>query len=175
MLKWLVFPTLHAVASKKVAAPLLTFTAFQYAMRFMDRPAAEVYALTLTAVGVTGGLAAICLSSTITKLQTLSVLQYTGEKLLHATVLLLQMLFIVFAREGLLGTWPIKGVTWAELVVSGVANTLGFMIVVSATWCWINAIDFLNEELWTNWQSIMSQVTRLPSPSTAASPDPKPE
>lgn len=172
-----------AHVSHWLVIPLLGVTAAQYGLRIMYRPAAEVYSLTVTALGITAGLAAVCLSATITKQPTLAVIQYAGEKLLHATVLLLQMLFIVFAREGLVDTWPIKGTPWAVTAVTWSLNTVGLYIIVPATWCWIFAINEINANLWTNWNAVLAagiaarkQSKEIPN-AVAATPaePPRPE
>src|SRR6266540_4097742 len=91
--------------SRGIAVPVLAAATIQYALALYHKPAVEVYPLALSAFGLTAALGSVCLSATgpIGSETTPHVLRYAGEKWLHAALLLLQVLILVFARDAMIG------------------------------------------------------------------------
>lgn len=116
------FPVLWAKISITLATPLIIGVAILYMGKFVMRPASELYGFGLSALGITAGLAAICLQavSPVLSDHTLSVLRYSGEKFLHSCLLMTQVLIIAFARDTIL-TW-MTGYEGLKLAVAGLAK-----------------------------------------------------
>lgn len=131
--------------------PLMAAVGCMYASLIVRQPATEVYTAAMSAFGITAALTAVCLSATVPTRygSTAPVLGYAGEKFLHATILLVQVIFLVFARDYLL---PDGHLRLVRRVVQVGANAAALWVITAATWCWYWALDALNDELWSNWQ-----------------------
>ncbi len=148
------WPVVMGNVSRGIAMPVLAIAVVQYANLLVRKPASEVYPVALTAFGLVGALAAICLSTAgpIGSETTPGVLRYAGEKLLHATVLLLQVLFVIFARDAVLAQVWIAGRGWLKGIVSVGTNTVASMVVLAAALSVYWGLESLNDELWLNWR-----------------------
>src|SRR5438128_10684276 len=100
------FPAVWAAASTIIATPLIIVVAVLYVAKAVTRPVSDLYPFGLSAVGITAALSSLCLSAIapVGKVTTPAILRYSGEKFLHSSLLLVQVLFIAFARDSLL-TW----------------------------------------------------------------------
>ncbi len=136
-----------------IAIPLVMIVAYNYAHAMIRRPAGEATSLAVTAFGLMTAMAAVCLSvsSPVGRGErTAQVFKYAGEKFLLASVLLLQVLFMMYARDGILeivAKYPrTRGlVTSASGIIMGVLST-----VAAFTFYW--AIEALNDELFKIWK-----------------------
>ena len=160
------FPTLWAKASTAIATPLIIVVALLYIGKFVGRPASDLYAFGLSAVGITAGLAAICLSavSPVGTATTSPILRYAGEKFLHSCLLMIQVLILAFARDTIL-TWEwVMRYEGMKRAVEAVANTAGIFIAGTAAWCWYWAFADPNRELWSNWRQRIEEINRAQAP-----------
>jgi hypothetical protein len=154
------FPTLWAKASTALATPLIIVVALLYIGKFVGRPASELYGFGLSAVGITAGLAAICLQavSPVGTATTLPILRYSGEKLLHSCLLMIQLLIIAFARDTVL-TWEwMTRYEGLKRAIEALANIAGVFVAGTAAWCWYWAFAALNKELWANWRQRIEDI-----------------
>ena len=164
------FPTLWAKASTLVATPLIIVVALLYMGKIVGKPASEIYGFGLSAVGIAAALAAICLSAglPVGTTTTLPVLRYAGEKYLHSCLLLIQVLFLAFARDSVL-TWEwVARYDSLKRAVEALANTAGVFVAATAAWCWYWAFADLNKELWANWRHRIEEINRARTVSEEA-------
>lgn len=161
------FPTLWAKASTLVATPLIIVVALLYIGKMVSKPASEIYGLSLSAVGIAAALSAICLSATLPvgTATTPPVLRYAGEKFLHSCLLLIQVLFVAFARDSILMWEWIARYDRLKLAVESLANLAGLFVAASAAWCWYWGFSDLNKELWANWRHRIEEINRSRAPA----------
>src|ERR1017187_7932940 len=92
------FPVIWAKASLWIASPLILLVTVLHISQATSRSASDVYAVGMTAFGVTAALAGICF--TVPKeVEGSSDTHYAGEKFLHSALLLIQSLMIIYVRE----------------------------------------------------------------------------
>ena len=98
------FPSLYARISNWIATPLIIITAIFYIVCAIEKPASDFIPLGLSVFGLTAGLAALCftMTPTVRTEQMLPALRYSGEKNFHSSLLMIQILILVFARDSLL-------------------------------------------------------------------------
>lgn len=136
-----------------IAIPLVSIVTYNYAHAIIRRPAGEATSLAVTAFGLMTAMAAVCfsVSSPVGRGErTAQVFKYAGEKFLLASVLLLQILFMMYARDGLVevaSKYPrTRGVvTTSSGIIMGVLST-----AAAYTFYW--AIEALNDELFKIWK-----------------------
>ena len=145
------YPTWAARASRFVASPLAGLVTVFYAQKAMSAPDAGVFALGATAFGISAALAAICLTLPDSH-NGAAAIHFAGEKLLHSTVLLVQLLMLTYVVKTAQDSDWIRGHTVVRFpLLVLLYTTLG--IVSGMVWfCWILGFDNLNDQLWENWR-----------------------
>jgi hypothetical protein len=161
-----------SAVSRAVVAPISLWVAITLWLSAAFRPFSEFAGVGVTAIGLMAGLAAICLSTAnpVGFKTTPQILTYAGERLLHATILLLQALLFAYARDMLINL--VKSQTWLVETVRGVTTLLLGSVIASAGFCSWGAIASLNNELWSNWRR--RQVEEAPAAPAKEPPPPSP-
>ena len=96
--------------------------------------------------------------------------QYAGEKFLHASLLLIQTLFLIYARDAL--TDLIKTNAFIVNAIKIVAAGILTLIAGTGGVCWSWGFSTLNEVLWDNWKRRIEEMNKVipvtPEPGTVA-------
>ena len=140
-------------ASVSIVMPIGFIAASLYAWFAVTKPGAEFYPLGLSVFGVTVALAAVCLAvpgDLGTGART-GLVRHAGEKLLHTSILLIQVLFAVFMRDSLQAS-SIAQRDWVKSTIGVLMGILLALILAGAYSSMWSGLEALNEELWLAWQ-----------------------
>lgn len=152
------FPVFYKVASVSIAMPIIYFAAIFYLQRGISEPANTAFPLGITAVGISLGLAASCFAMSPIGLNTDG--QYAGEKFLHSSLLLIQILFLLYVRDSLTELDWIKTNGLIVETIKIAANGLFALIAGTAAVCWSFGFSQLNEVLWHNWKRRIDEINK---------------
>ena len=145
------FPNLFATTSRWIAMPILGFAAISSMYNYLNKPVNEFFGMFIATIGITLALAALCgqIASVVNREDdTYWVFAYSAEKFLHASLLLIQTLAVVFAKESLFAMgWISKSDVFTRTIQVIVIYTSA-----CAYWCWIAGFQHLNRELWSRWK-----------------------
>jgi len=155
------FPVLYAKTSTLIASPIIYGTLIIYVVNSASKQASEVYPLILTAFGISAALSGICFRMA-PSLEVDSVAKYAGEKFLHSSLLLIQTLFVVYAKESILA---ILGPETAKKVVTAIAQIIVLYLSSSAVFTWHYGFAELNAELWRVWKRRIDDVNTKEEPA----------
>lgn len=151
------YPVLYAKASTVIAAPILFITTVVYIQRAINQPAAEIFPLTMTAFGVTAALSGICF--TMAPLTTNeSTARYAGEKFLHSSLLLIQSLIIIYAKDAIINLPFIIDHGLAKKIVAVIFSSIVSLVSSTAGLTWYWGFSELNRELWRNWERRIANI-----------------
>ena len=95
------YPILFSKASTAIAIPVILITTSFYITHAITLQAVEVFPMAITAFGITAALSGVCFTMAPVKNEDLSV-RYAGEKFLHSSLLLIQSVIVVYAKESML-------------------------------------------------------------------------
>lgn len=140
-----------AFFSRAILPIAIIFATYKFAYQTTLRPEGEVYSFILTAFGIALGLSATCFTMASNPTDTGRV-RYAGEKLLHASVLLIQVLLAIFLKQYLFETSSEQRPLWIDFVASTVLSWAAVLISLAAGWCWNFGFDALLQQLWDNYQ-----------------------
>ena len=162
------FPVLWAKVSMWVASPLILLVTVLYVLQAISRSAADVYAVGMTAFGMTAALAGICF--TVPKeADGSSDTHYAGEKFLHSALLLIQSLMIIYVKE------VVTASAWGH-AHPGISNcskavleAVLSLVSTAAAFCWFWGFEVVNSRLWENWAQRMGRLRGAQPPKDAPS------
>src|SRR5207248_2594991 len=136
------YPILYAGASRLVATPLSFFVLTVLVQKFFTATnPKELYPLCITAFGVSIAMAQLAFRfiPQLRKEQVTNRLLYAGEKFSLCSLLVLQLVLIVFCKDSVspyLAKGPFR---WWSLSCYCVLGGLWSLISTSAVWCWYYA------------------------------------
>jgi Na+/H+-translocating membrane pyrophosphatase len=164
------FPILYAKVSTVIATPILLVTIILYIQRVITRSAPEIYPLVIAAFGVTAALSGVCFRMAPSSPEN-STPRYAGEKFLHSALLLIQSLFVIYAKEAIISLNWIHSHETTKTIISAVASGIVFLLSSVAAWAWYYGFSELNSELWQKWKRRIEDInkTEKHSGSTKAS------
>jgi hypothetical protein len=155
---------LYAVISRLIATPVIMFVSVLYVIGALFRPAADVYPVGFTILGTTAALSAICLTAPESVEGFVNV-RWAGEKLLHATLLVIQTVMLLFIKSAMKSSPWLTAHPSVVSVGSWVIGVLFVLIAWVATITWFEAFRGLNSQLWHNMQCrLQGRVEHRPSP-----------
>jgi hypothetical protein len=151
------FPYLHSIVSRFISVPIVSITTVFYVINAINNKSSEFYAIAITAFGITATLSGVCftMDSSINREKRI---RYSGEKFLHASVLLIQMIVIFFAKDSLLNLNFIIEHKWIHRFIE--CFFLFVMVFVSgmAGLFWLWGLDSINEELWQRYKHRLKKL-----------------
>jgi hypothetical protein len=159
------FPWLYAKASTAVATPLLGVVTVVYTQQAISQRPADSYPFGMAAFGVSIAFAGVCYTVPSSD-GGLSTTRYAGEKFLHASLLLLQSLMLIFAKNAAITHSPQWVQPWVGTAkcLGVVAGVVASLVAAAAAWCWYWGFEELNSELWRNWERrIRSRIVAFDS------------
>jgi hypothetical protein len=145
------YPVLWAKVSTVIGTPILFVTMVIYVQRIIVQPSVTLYPLAVTAFGITAALSGICFRMR-PSLPEDSTPRYAGEKFLHSALLLIQTIFLIYAKDSLMTFGWVNSHEPVKMLVSGVAAIVVFFLSGVAVVCWFHGFYALNNELWQNWK-----------------------
>lgn len=148
------YPAWAAKASMYVAVPLVGLVAINYVTTAIGTADNSVFALGATAFGVTAALAGICFTVPAARQDT-SAMRFAGEKFLHAAVLLIQLLMLTYLVKVMAGLGWLGSHSFLRIPATGLLYLLLGTISAMACFTWLQGLDELNTQLWTNWRQRM--------------------
>ena len=151
------FPMLNAKVSMYVATPLIAFTTIFIVSSAFTLPVKEVYPMVFSAFGVTVALSGICFSLAALPLKK-SKVKYAGEKFLHSSLLLIQLIAIIYVKSSSLEISFVKTSSSLKVIIVGVLSVV-FILVASVAFCiFYFGFDALNDELWNNYEKRIEKI-----------------
>jgi hypothetical protein len=145
------FNFINAKTSMWIAAPILAGTSMTIISNSINLPAKDVYPIVISAFGITAALSGVCFTMA-TSSNTEHTIRYSGEKFLHSSLLLIQFLAIIFAKDTVLGFSFVHINEILKSILTIIFNLLLVIIGVTAASSWFFGFDELNTELWGNWK-----------------------
>ncbi len=156
------FPVLYAKASTVIATPILAITRISYIQRAITQPASEIYSLTMAAFGVTAALSAVCFTMAPSSVEDPTV-RYAAEKFLHSSLLIIQSLIVIYAKDAIISTEWVRAHTIIKMITSAVAVGIVSLVAAAAAWTWYWGFSELNSQLWRNWKRRIKNINKAPS------------
>jgi hypothetical protein len=157
------FPRLHAWVSTTVATPLIIIVTLLYMERLNTKLTSDISGICLSAIGITIALAALCsnFARNVAEGTSSSDFTYAAEKFFHSSLLLIQTLFIVFARDSLVDIeWIAHYGLLKSSIIHGVCNAVASFVSAMAAWSWYCGFSALNSALWSRWQRRIEVINR---------------
>jgi hypothetical protein len=161
--------------STAIVTPLLFLGTIFYVQQLISKPIPEMAGLCLSGIGIAATLAALCngLARGVQEEASASTFTYAAEKFLHACVLLIQTLFLVFVRDSLIAVesmarYPLL----RESLIPAVCNLAALSVSAFACYAWYWGFSDLNTVLWSRWQArmkAMNEARRQPTVSEGSS------
>ena len=151
------YPALYGYASKWIATPLLGFFTLQYLLHAISAPSSEVYSIGMSAFGVTAALSGICFTM-VPFYSYADTAKYAGEKFLHASILLIQTLFIIYLRDELVDPDWSKSLPEVARVLRAVLVGVLTLITTAAGWAWYHGYEEINTSLWKSWEDRINAI-----------------
>lgn len=151
------FPLIYSKASTIIAAPLILVILSFYVTYAIQLPAKDILPMAITVLGITLALSGICFSMAPTDKEEPTV-RYSGEKFLHSSLLLIQTIIIIFAKDAL-NTIPfINTQNVLKIIITLILQGLLILIstVAAITWFW--GLVELNKELWKKWEMRIKKI-----------------
>ena len=84
-------------------------------------------------------------------------MRYAGEKFLHSSLLLIQSLMLVYAKEALAAA---NNHDWLVISVRTVILGLFSLTATTAGASWFLGFRVLNSQLWANWQRRIEDMNK---------------
>jgi hypothetical protein len=125
--------------STAIVIPVLCIGTISYVQQLITKPIAETAGLCFSGIGLAATLAALCngLSCGVQEETSASTFTYAAEKFLHACVLLIQTLFVVFVRDSLITvTWIARYPRLRESLIPTVCNLVALCVSAFACYAW---------------------------------------
>jgi len=155
------YPVFYATTSRYVVTPLSVMLLIAFVVTYFDtKSVAILYPVCITAFGITVAMARLCFSfrPQVRERQINSQLLYAGEKFSLASLLILQMLFIVFGRDFLTNAGVLRIGTWWTTLIYRILGALWVLVGTSAVWSWHWAYCAFHDELWANWKKRIAAI-----------------
>jgi hypothetical protein len=95
---------------------------------------------------------------------------YAGENFLHSALLLMQSLFIIYAKDAITSIEWMHSHEAAKTIISAVANSISFLLSTVAAWAWYYGFSELNSELWQNWKRRIEKINNIEKHSRITKP-----
>ena len=153
------FPMLNAKVSMYVATPLIACTGIFIVSNAFSIPATEFYPMVFSAFGVTIALSGICFALAALPLKK-SKVKYAGEKFLHSSLLLMQLIAIIYIKSSLLKTSFVKTNNSLKLIIVACLSAVFILVATVAFWIFYHGFDALNDELWHNYRKRIEKIRK---------------
>lgn len=153
------FPAFQSRVSTILAIPIIGITVsfFNYFATF--KPSENVYTLAITFFGTTAALSGLCFAMSPTKTGEPAI-RYAGEKFLHSSVLLLQTIIVLFAKNSLLGLAFIEKNKILKVVIISLFTFIVLTISTYAAVTWFHGFQSLNKELWERYRARIESIRK---------------
>jgi hypothetical protein len=153
------FPMLNEKASMYVATPLLAFTTIFIISSAFTLPAKEVYPMVFSAFGITAALSGICFSLAALPIKK-SKVKYAGEKFLHSSLLLIQLIAIVYVKSSSLEISFVKTNNNLKIAIVSLLSAVFILVSSVAFWIFYFGFEALNDELWNNYKKRIEKIRK---------------
>lgn len=164
------FPVLWEKVSVWIAVPLVYSWASFYVWRATEYPASEIYAVGMSAFGVTVALSAVCFAIAVAP-TAVPISTYAGEKFLHSSILIVQTLLVVSVRDAVLKMTFVRDHGVLMTQVKGVTAVIVMFVATAAVWTWYHGFSELNAALWKNWEQRVNELNERSLKSNRAEND----
>lgn len=151
------FPYLNAIASKYIATPLVVLTAIFLSTSVFRLPAQEIYPMVFSAFGITIALSGICFTVATSPSEEYNI-KYAGEKFLHSSLLLIQLVSILYIKTEIVKLSFIKTNPIAMGISSTIISVLFAFISAVALWTFYFGFDMLNDEMWRKYKKRIEKI-----------------
>ncbi len=153
------FPVLYSKISTVIAVPILFVAIILYIQRAITQPTAEIYPLVITVLGITAALSGVCFTMAPSSPEN-STPRYAAEKFLHSALLLIQSLFVIYAKEAITSIHWVHSHETVKTIISAVASVIVLWISSFAAFAWYYGFSELNSKLWENWKLRIEDINK---------------
>ncbi|HZK95309.1 MAG TPA: hypothetical protein VFC67_13960 [Prolixibacteraceae bacterium] len=153
------YPVFFAKTSTVIAIPIILITLSFYITRAINLPANEVFPLAIAAFGITAALSGICFTMAPTKTDE-SAIRYAGEKFLHSSLLLIQSVIVIYAKDSLLSLDLMTKHGTIKIIIVIVFSSVISLVSVMAAITWYHGFDSLNSDLWEKWKKRIEDMRK---------------
>lgn len=154
------FPILNYKSSSLIALPLMAATGLVYASSVATMPADETAKYGLGLIGISGMLSGLCMSFKANAQKYEESMDYAAEKFFLATILLVQIIFLSFVRDKIIGLSLIDNLQSAPDYIKAVFGIILIFIYGPACWSWYWAFDSVNKVLWSKWEDRIKDINK---------------
>jgi hypothetical protein len=145
------FPAFQSKVCTILAIPIIGISVSFFNYFAVFKPSENVYTLAITFFGVTAGLSGLCFAMSPTKTGE-PLIRLAGEKFLHSSVLLLQTLIVLFAKNSLLGLSIVNDHKIIKAIIIMLFTFIVFIVSTMAAVTWFHGFQKLNRELWERYR-----------------------
>lgn len=153
------FPYLNAIASKYIATPLIALTTIFLITSAFRLPAQEVYPMVFSAFGITVALSGICFTVATSPSDEYNI-KYAGEKFLHSSLLLIQLITILYVKSEIIKLSFIKTNPIALGISSSVISILFTFVSAVASWSFYFGFEVLNDDMWGKYKKRIEKIRK---------------
>jgi hypothetical protein len=153
------YPILFAKASTVIAIPIILITLSFYITHAINLPANEVFPLAITAFGITAALSGVCFTMAPIKTDE-SAIRYAGEKFLHSSLLLIQSVIVIYAKDSLVSLDIMTKHGTIKIIIVIVFSFVISLVSLMAAITWYHGFDSLNSDLWKKWEKSIENMRK---------------
>ena len=139
-----------AALSTTVGHIIFGVSTLSYISALIQQPIEKVASIGLSAFALIGAVSGLCfaMAQALPEGDAKASTLYSGEKFLHATLLILQSIVLKYASDVALATELVKTKPLLTAVVSGCANVLLFVVSAYAAYFMLYGFESINSFLW---------------------------
>jgi hypothetical protein len=145
------YPILWAKISMIIAVPIVAITLIFYVSYAFTRTSSDLYSMALTAFGTTAILSSVCFGMASTNTDD-SLFRYAGEKFLHSSLLIIQSIIVLYAKNAILNITVITIPITIKKVIISVFGIVIMFVSSMASITWLHGFEILNKELWKKYK-----------------------
>jgi len=133
-----------------------------YVTALIQKPFETVATLGLSAFALVAAVSGLCFAMAQVLEDEKSTVLYSGEKMLHSTVLILQTVVLKYASEAVLATSFLRSHETVMKVVSWASNVLLVLISSYAAYFFLYGFEALHDLLWNRFHVRKQELHRKP-------------
>jgi hypothetical protein len=148
------FPRIASFICGTIGYIIVSSAALMYVSRLMRQPFGNVFTVGLSAFALLAAMCGLCFSFApcLSEDKDRKTALYAGEKFLHSCILILQTIFLIYVKEGLLAIKWVGEHNWLRSSISVIMHIILIITSSLATWFCLFAVEAINDFLWERYE-----------------------
>lgn len=146
------FPAIYALASKIIAIPAVSIITILFISKAITFPPSNIFSMSITVFGVTVALSGVCFSMVSSAPDHTKDIKFAGEKFLHSSILLIQAIILIYARNALVHSTHINQYVMAKNIIYRIFQLVIMIISTTSAFTWLQGFSAINDVLWKRWK-----------------------